>query len=234
MYKRWIGSLLLASALAPSALAQSACDLAFYPMKAGWEWQYRITTKGEAKPETMTIRRSKITDNSFTEVLQRNGRSFESSVRCTTLGLTRIGIDPFTTVAEDDAPGGAAPTMTMNAKRLEGTQISAEENWEVGQTWNSSVEIEGSARVGILNASIGGGSSGAYRVVAYERVTVPGGTFEAVKVTGALKNELKMSAGPINRTLGGSVSATFWFVDGVGLVKVVAGNVTYELSALKK
>ncbi len=219
-----LGSLLAASSL---ALAQSPCDLPFAPAKVGWEWQYKVTG---GKSSSVSVEKTKISATGFVEVFQFGNQKIEASTVCNQAGITRIGIDPMAF----ELPGGEGPSVQMKANKLEGAQIPNDDDWKAGQNWKFSADLDGSMKFGIISATIDGITKGSYKVVALEKVSVPAGTFDAVKISANLQTNLNLSAGLLKREQNSKSEPTYWYAKGVGLVKMVVGNTTYELIALKK
>ena len=222
---RWIAFVLLVSSV---GLAQ-LCDQPFSPVRANWEWQYRVT--GE-NPTTYTVRRTNITDTGFTAVQQNAQSKGETKFRCGADGLTPVdfgGRGPTQAAA-----GGGGVDLDIDVKSVKGVQIPDLDRWEVGERWGYVLELGGTAQQGPVRFNVEGTVESTYRVVARETVTVPAGRFQALKVQITTSFKVVGKAGPLSIPFNQTGESTAWYAEGVGMVKTVSRNNTTELVALKK
>lgn len=222
---RWIVFVLAMSSL---GLAQ-LCDQPFSPVRANWEWQYRVT--GE-NPTTYSVRRTNITDSGFMAVQQNAQGRGETKFRCTLEGLTPIdfgGRGPT-----QAGVGGGGVDLDITVKSVRGVQIPDLDKWAVGERWGYTLELGGTAQQGPVRFNVEGTVESLYRVVAQEAVTVPAGRFQALKVQVTTNFKIVGRAGPLSIPFNQSGESTAWYVEGVGMVKTVSRNNTTELVALRK
>ncbi len=117
---------------------------------------------------------------------------------------------------------GSATTFTYSTPR---TDLESEANLVVGARWSYSYTASDSL------ASLSWSASGTMEVMAFEPVTVPAGTFDAMLIQNDY--ELVDSSGLVGSRTG---TAETWWVDGLGPVKVVdtsdSGSTTNETREL--
>ena len=193
----------------------SQCDHPYYPVREGAQWRYRLTTQGNA-PIEQIITTSNLAGDTFTERHEfSSGGTLTRGWRCGSEGLSALQYGNFST---------PQTTLQMTTVRSEGVTIPAADRWQPGATWDSRYEVRGGV-AGANNNNPGMEMSGPIeinsRIVGQESVTVPAGTFDAMKVESTLTARLTTSAG------GRSVSmppTTFrtnaWYARGVGVVKI--------------
>ena len=195
--------------------AVSPCDHPYYPVRAGARWQYRLTTQGTG-PTEQTITRTDITADSFTERHEfTGGTTMTTGWRCDSEGLAALEYGNVST--------GQA-TVRMETLSSEGVNIPAADRWQPGTTWNSRYEVRGGMS-GAANANLGMQMTGpveiASRIVGQESVTVPAGTFDAMKVESTITLRLSTNVGGRTAPMPPMTFRTnTWYARGVGVVKI--------------
>ncbi len=224
--------LVVVGLLGSPALAQ-LCDQPFSPARPGWEWQYRVT--GE-RPGSYSIRKTNITDGSFTQVRQTAGGREELKYRCTLEGI--FPVDFGGSGSNRVEAGGQPVTYNLEVVRITGVAIPDYDSWAVGNSWKLVIEVRGTGQQGPLRFSISGTLETVYRVVAQEAVVTPAGRFAAYRLQTTFTTRMRANAGPINIPFNFESQGTSWYAENVGLVKSIqrtrdGENVT-ELVALRK
>lgn len=208
--------------------AVSPCDHPYYPVRAGARWQYRLTTQ-RADPTEQNVTRTDITENSFTERHEfTGGTTMTTGWRCGSEGLAALEYGNVST--------GQA-TVRMETLSSEGVNIPAADRWQAGTTWNSRYEVRGGMS-GAANANLGLQMSGpveiASRIIGPESVTVPAGTYDAMKVEATITMRLTTNGGGRTAPMPPMTFRTnTWYARGVGIVKIEQaggfGSTTTEL-----
>ena len=107
-----------------------------------------------------------------------------------------------------------------------GVHIPQPSEWRVGHTWTVTRQFKVGPNEDELTAYYDLSERREHEIVAKEQITVPAGTFEAYRVD--ISNEFggTIRDSESNRTLQGS----FWYVEGVGLVKRVVESPSLIIS----
>ncbi len=173
------------------------CANPFYPTDPSLRWRYRNL----ASQEVYTQSFSPLGPSALLERRQFANRSETLEWRCTPTGLQVLP------AGEQPIPGGQVRIV-----RLVGVVIPAAEVWRVEGRWSYRYELRGRAAFFDLSGHLEVDN----RIVAKEWVSVPAGRFEALRVEASFKGEFGIGFGG---------RATYWFAEGVGVVKQVSeGN----------
>lgn len=209
------------------------CDQPFFPVRANWEWQYRVQG---ARNNTYSLRKSAITENSFVQTRLSPLGKDEQKFGCAPEGLTPL-----------ELLGGSSNRASIDGQKVDyeielvsvkGVSIPDYDRWEVGSSWKLTQEVKGTGQQGPIRYTVTGTLETTYRVLAQEQVSVPAGKFTAYKLQTTFATHIKASAGIISIPFNFEAQGTAWYAEGVGMVKSVQqsrdGNNTTELVALKK
>ena len=212
-----------------TAATTSQCDHPYYPVREGAQWRYRLTTQGSA-PIEQIITTSDLAGDTFTERHEfSSGGTLTRGWRCGSEGLSALQYGNFST---------PQATLRMTTARSEGVTIPAADRWQPGATWDSRYEVRG-GMVGANNDNNPGMEmSGPIeinsRIVGQERVIVPAGSFDAMKVESTFTARLTTSVGGRSVPMPPTTFRTnAWYARGVGVVKIEQvggfGSTTTEL-----
>jgi len=162
-------------------------------------------SNGSKPSQTMSVSGN----NTFTITVQSDNSIFTLEGQCTDDGIILL-----------DAPGasvtysGAQGSSALVIQNVEG--VTLPNDVQVGDNWSQTLQVAG----GNIHATI----ETSYNAVGYETVTVPAGSFNALKVE---QNGLVNMGG---QTL--NSHAFFWYAQDVGVVKsVIDGLSSSELIA---
>jgi hypothetical protein len=190
------------------ALSSNAgnCQNDYLPVKVGATW----TSNGKISSESFT-RVSTITsvgkDNfqSQTVLTDSLGKQISTieSWNCTTGGLVQLG-GPLASPIQSTFGSDSMKTIST-------TGITLPAHINPGDSWSQQTQLEFT----IPNLSITGTLNYNFQALGLEQVTVPAGTFNAMKVQVNAKSESVKSGLPIAITADGF----YWFAPGVGRVK---------------
>jgi len=212
-----------------SSSASGACANSLYPVVAGASWTYTTTggtVVGDYTRSILTVNADGFTDQDiFTSGITRTGEW-----KCDSGSL--IALQP------DGGPSGVVQSDNVTAEfhttAMSGVTLPGIVN--AGDTWTQNFTIEG-------NESINGKSIPAKNETAYsctaagtESVTVPAGTFDAVRVDCQADINITITVSGAEVPTHVTTTSTMWYAPGVGTVKsdnVISGaaNNTIELTA---
>ncbi|MER3443910.1 MAG: hypothetical protein C4333_07215 [Meiothermus sp.] len=184
----------------------SPCSLSYLPTDGQLAWRYRLLGSDQTYVQSYSL----LGSQGFVEIsrFERQNQTDQRRWSCTPEGLQPQIQGP------QPIPGGAVEFV-----RLSGVFWPPERDWRVGHAWSYRYELRG--RVAFVE--LGGYLEARNRIVGRERVQVPAGSFEALRVESVFQGRLGIG-------LGGK--STYWFARGVGLVKQVSeGNLPGRLSS---
>ena len=206
----------------PSATPGADCDNVYLPTSAGSTWTYSSSSSLSSGTGGRTVTTTKVGKDSFFHDVQllHPPLHYEVSWQCTPQGLVEYG-------------GGVLASLNSSGKVkidiLKNAGVSLPRSISIGDTWSQTTEIQMTSES--LNGT--GRWIGNFKAVGPEAVTVPAGSFNAMRMDGTLKSESDPYPS-LNLTVEGSS----WYAPGVGLVKN-AGHIfgetadyTYELVLL--
>jgi hypothetical protein len=200
------------SASTAPAAAGSLCDNQYYPVKKGATWTYTLHTSiTTSTTETDTI--ASIGPDSFTTKHDTGaGTPWTQAWTCTKDGLVQLlnKGGPLSAFVQGD-DGAATVTTKSN------TGVTVPREFKTGDTWTQSAELFITG--GQVSATVKFKSS--FTAVGLEWVTVPAGTFDAIRIDGTtqslvtFQNQTSMTTATGLRT---------WLVPGEGTVRTIGWN----------
>ncbi|MCU0484938.1 MAG: hypothetical protein MUC85_02390 [Anaerolineales bacterium] len=199
----------------PSISKNDVCGNQFYPIVDGASWTYSITAQ-DNPPTLATHSIATVNDGSFTLTVQgmdANG-IFTMDGTCGDDGIILMNVPGISATYSSD--GGGSTLSTTNDDGM-----TIPDDIQVGDDWLQKISVVGSSEDGQVNLSATIETT--YKAVGYETVTVPAGTFYALKVeqTGSMT----MGGTPAFETHGFT-----WYAQGIGTVKSgLDGTYTSEL-----
>ena len=212
----------------PGGGGSVACNNPLYPVVAGASWIYSFngTSPGNFTRSITAVNADGFSDQDvFTSGITRAG---EWKCNAGTLTALKPGGDSTATVQSNNIDS----TFTTTA--MDGVTLPASIN--AGDSWAQNFTIEGTETVN--GKSVVSKSQIAYSCMAggSESVTVPAGTFDAVRVECKLHITITITMNGAEIPATTDATSTTWYALGVGMVKtdsVVSdiGNSTIELTA---
>ena len=191
------------------------CDNLYFPVKAGASWVY-VGSGDLAESFNFTNMISVVRPDGFTLSSAFNNLNQTQEWSCTSEGLVALTFG--------GGPAGGISTQGLDIEitttNISGVSIPA--NLQPASAWNYSLDLAGSI---ILPDGQKGQAQGTMttpmKAIGMESVSVPAGTFEALRVEGVPSiNLTAIYLGlPIPVSFTGKV--TLWFAPGVGWIKSV-------------
>ncbi|HET9909337.1 MAG TPA: hypothetical protein VFQ23_22005 [Anaerolineales bacterium] len=194
------------------------CSNRYFPVREGATWTYK-NSGSPAGEFQFTDRVSSVRADGFTLTSQLGNTAWTQEWACQQEGLVALQL-------------GGAPAMTLTAQ---GVQLNLAVNNVSGVTfprdiiagnqWQHNLDFDGQVEMAGQSGNAQGTALTRFTVLGNETVTVPAGTFEAVKIQ--VEPTLDINVGfqllSIPVTISGTY--TYWFVQDVGWVKASgAGN----------
>lgn len=201
------------SASNPSA-PTSACAHPYYPLRDGYSISYANRYQGGTSAYTMSV--SDVTANQAKLTVEyQGGTRSEQIYRCNNGAVQAAGYVDF-------AAGMTGASASAQTRSVEGELLPRD--LRVGSSWNTRFVISmNMGGVGGLGGDLNGTVSIRRTAEAQERVTVPAGTFQAIRVKSETDFRFDPVAGAAPEAFPPLISYEWW-VEGKGLVKTTMGG----------
>jgi hypothetical protein len=201
---------------APRAGA-TACDHPYFPMRAGATWTY--STSDGVLSWSIGGASGSDTSASATMSISVAGASLETHWTCTSEGI--VSYD-FSSIS---APG-LGTVASFDVTNTSGTWLPPAEGLTPGASWSNSYTTSVTTSSGGVSFDVTSTTDETWSVTGTETVSVPAGTFEALRVDGSATYTVSGSF-PIPIPASSS-QFTYWFAEGVGIVRFVYSGEGYS------
>ncbi len=198
--------------------AATACDHPFMPLRTGASW----TFDSNEGPLTWSISSASGsgTTASATMDIAVAGVALTTHWICDTGGIRSYD---FGSLSEFQF-GEVAQIDVVDSS---GTWLPAVENLTPGYSWSNSFTTVISVPAAGISADITTTTSESWTVVGMETVVVPAGSFDALRIDGT--SDVTMS-GMLVGIPGFSSSQSYWFAEGIGIVRFTSSSEGYSSS----
>jgi len=199
---------------------EGICANSYYPVREGATWTYKSTGSPPGDysfTDTITSVRS----DGFTLSSKFGDLTRTQEWACKEEGLSalQLGGPTAATLSSQDID------LKIDVKNVTGVTYPAE--IKPGDQWQQMLEFTGTMDIAGETATAEGNIQTNFTALGKENVTVPAGTFDAIKlqVDTGLNISMKIQGLTVPVTLSGTYD--YWYVQGVGWVKASgSGNVT--------
>ena len=191
---------------------QGLCTNVYYPVRPGATWTYK-STGGPAGEYSFMDTITSARENGFTLTTQIGDLTRTQEWTCNADGLAALQL-------------GGAPAAMLNSQNIQlnldisnATGVTFPSQINPGDEWQQTMNVTGNVTMMNQEADATGNAQMNFSAMGNESVTVPAGTFDALKV--AVDVTLNVDATYEGITLPVSFSGeyTYWFAPGVGWVK---------------
>ena len=204
---------------ATTVTAESLCTNVYYPVREGATWSYK-STGGPAGEYSFTDTITSVRENGFTLSTHIGDLIRTQEWTCTPEGLSALQL-------------GGAPAAMLNSQNIHlnldvqnASGVTFPRQMNPGDQWQQTADVKGKASVANEEAETTGNVQMSFAAVGNESVTVPAGTFNALKINVDVTLDLKAAYEGITLPVTFSGKYTYWFVQDVGWVKASGtGNV---------
>ena len=197
---------------ATAVAAEGLCTNAYYPVREGATWSYK-STGGPAGEYSFTDTITSARQDGFTLSTQIGDLTRTQEWACKPEGLVALQL-------------GGAPAAMLNSQNI---QLSLDMNnssgvtfpiqMNAGDQWQQNVDVTGNVSMGKEGGKATGTAQMNFNALGNESVTVPAGTFDAMKVKVDTTLNVKVAYGALSLPVKFSGTYTYWFAPGVGWVK---------------
>jgi hypothetical protein len=215
-----------AASSAPSAASQSAakgsCANPYLPAVNGATWTYAVTNNINGT-STSSWAISAVAASSFTINVKSPDVNWTETWGCNKDGLLQ----------QQDSGGALAaafsgPDGKVTISNLSTTGVTVPLAMKPGDSWTQTTDYSLSSTVGVSGKST---TTWSYKAVRFESVTVPAGTFDALRVDLLIDGSFTYQDGKVLKT---TTTGASWWVKGKGQAKstqstgVAASTVSFE------
>lgn len=198
--------------------AAGLCANTYYPVREGATWTYK-STGGPAGEYSFTDTIPSIHENGFTLSTQIGDLTRTQEWTCSAEGLAALQL-------------GGAPAAMLNAQGIQmnlnvtnGNGVTFPSQINAGDQWQQNPNFTGNVTMMNEEAEAEGNAQMNFNAVGMESVTVPAGTFNALRVEADVTLNINASYEGITLPVTFSGNYTYWFAAGVGWVKATGtGN----------
>jgi hypothetical protein len=203
------------SAAAPSASGSGdLCTNSLVPIKPGAEWDYSNTGVA-SNPVTFSTTIRDVHSDHFTVLTHFDeGASVEQDWQCTPDGLVAMTFGSGQTTLGLSMDNIVASILTTD---VAGTTLPS--NIQQGKSWMYAFKITGNVLHDNVMMGVNGNIATTFQAVGTETVTVPAGTFNAMKIAASTKMEIHANYSGIDMPISSALDGNFWFAPGVGWIK---------------
>ena len=191
---------------------ESLCTNTYYPIREGATWNYK-STGGPAGEYIFTDTITSVRENGFTLSTQIGGLTRAQEWTCTAEGLAALQF-------------GGAPAAMLNSQNIQmnfdvanASGVTFPSQVNPGDQWQQSADIAGNVSLMNEDAEATGNVQMNFSAIGNESVTVPAGTFEALRVEVDVTLNINATYEGITLPVAFSGDYTYWFAPGVGWVK---------------
>jgi hypothetical protein len=212
--------------MAVAVPVSGACANAYYPAIAGATWTYSLTG---AVSDTFTRSVTAVTSDGFTDQdVFGTGTTRTGQWKCDAGSL--IGLNPSSGGASANVQA-AGVNANFQTTAMDGISFPA--NFASGATWSQSFTIEGTQNINGQDILSRNQTANNCTAGASESVTVPAGTFTALRVDcqTAMTITVVMNGSEIPTSL--NMTSASWYAQGVGMIKSVSNLADGSISTIE-
>jgi hypothetical protein len=193
-------------------MGSGQCANAYYPVREGATWTYE-STGSPAGSYSFTDTVTSVRDDGFTLTTEFEDLTRTQEWSCRPEGLVALELG-----------GASAAAITGEDTQLElvvnnVTGVTYPNTIQAGDQWQHNLDFTGSMNIAGQEGSATGNSQTSFTAVGTESVTVPAGTFDAMKVQIDTELNITVSFQGLNVPVTFSGSYDYWFVQRAGWVK---------------
>lgn len=213
-----IGTLVPTSTNTPVPVQdEGLCSNPLFPVKLGATWSY-TGTSSFAGDYGFTDTITDVREDGFTLTSQFDDVTRTQEWTCKPEGLASLTFG-----------GGAAGGIITNGIQMELTTsnvqgINLPKTVSAGDQWPYSLDFEGDMQISGTPADTQGTAIFDFNAVGEESVTVPAGTFNAMKIHVDMVLDMQISLSGLTSPVTFTSPVDLWFAPGVGWVKAVSSG----------
>jgi hypothetical protein len=190
------------------------CANAYYPVREGATWTYS-STGGPAGGYGFTDTITSVREDGFTLTTTFDELTRTQEWGCRPEGLVALQL-------------GGTSAATLNTDNMQASfdvnnvsGVTYPPEIKPGDTWQHAMEFTAKLTVAGQGMDASGDARSTFQAIGYESVTVPAGTFDALKVRVDTMININGNFNGVSFPVTVSSPYDYWFVQGVGWVKAI-------------
>lgn len=188
------------------------CSNPLFPVKSGATWTYNST--GSLSGDfNLTDTITDVREDGFTLESQMGGSTFTQEWACSPEGLASL------TFGAGVAGGISTSGVQMDLASTNVQGVILPKTINAGDQWPYSVDFEGNMEYSGTSVDTTGTASFTFSALGEESVTVPAGTFNAMKLHVDLRLEMQVTYSGFTAPAVFTVPSDIWYAPDVGWVK---------------
>lgn len=213
-------------AAAPAEPAGSVCPNDYYPIVDGASWSFAGSS--DFGPVNWTTTINGVSSSGFSMTQSFPDLTTQQQWSCDPEGIQALDYGGGPSASLQASGGTTAVYETTGV-----TGVTFPTHIAAGDTWSQTFNIDGVLTTGDGEESTASGTiSQSYSAIGTETVSVPAGSFEAMKIQVDTSFDLTVVVQGITAPVSSGFSETVWLVEGVGWVRSVGEyGTTVELQS---
>jgi len=199
----------------PTQEPGNLCSNPLFPVKLGATWTY-TGTGGTNGDYDFTDTITDVREDGFSLTSQFDDLTRTQEWTCKPEGLAALSFG--------GGPAGGIFTngfqMDLNTSNVQGVNLPKTVN--AGDQWPYSLDFEGDIQLSGTQAHAQGTATFTFTAVGQESVTVPAGTFDAMKIHTDMVLDMQLSLSGISTPVTFTSPTDLWFAPDVGWIKAVS------------
>ena len=200
--------------------AEGLCSNSLIPVKTGATWTYVANASGAGGPSSFSTTIMDVRPDGFTTAIKMGDNlTVNQGWACEPDGLVALSMG-----AAQDLLGLSAQGIKADLKTSNATGVTLPADVGTGRQWSYNLDLAGDLAQGGLSAKASGSASTAFTAVGTETITVPAGTFDAIKVQGTTTFKMTVDFQGFGVPVTSVVKSTLWFAPGIGWIQSTASG----------
>lgn len=203
-----------------ATLRAGLCANAYYPVREGATWTYS-STGGPAGGGGFTDTITSVREHGFVLTSKYGDLTRTQEWSCTPEGLVALQLGGASLAIFDP------DTMQVNLDVSHVGGMTFPADLQPGDTWQHTLDFSGRITMRGHDTDAQGNAQSSFTAVGYEKVIVPAGTFDALKIHVDTTFHLTSNFNGVDLPFTFTTPYDYWFVQSVGWVKA-SGNGTVD------
>ncbi len=207
----------------PQPEQQPLCSNPLYPVKTGATWTYS-STGGLSGNFSFTDTITEVREDGFTLESQFNGATVTQEWDCTPEGLASL------TFGSGAAGGISTSGVQMDLTTTNVQGVIVPKTVSVDDQWPYSLDFAGNMEYSGNSVDTEGTARFTFNALGEESVTVPAGTFDAMKIHVDLELNMDVTYSGFKAPVVFTIPSDIWYVPDVGWVKASSSGDLFGLA----
>lgn len=199
--------------------AEGLCSNSLSPVKLGATWTYAVNTSATTSPSGFSTTITDVRPDGFSTATKTGDVTVNQAWACKPEGLLALSMGAGQSLLDLNLQGVKLDLVTSNP-----TGVTLPADVQPGQQWLYGLDLAGKLTQGNLEAKVTGSVSTPMQAIGTETITVPAGTFNAIKIQATSTFKMTADFNGLSLPITSVLTSTFWFAPGVGWVQSVSSG----------